>query len=56
MYPLIIDLRDKAIKAEKEALENYITQLKRQHRRYAKFTFESKWPPIVAKFTDTFAR
>ena len=53
-----IDLRDKAIKIheeekarEKEALESYVTQIKRKYHRYAKPTFESSWPPIVAEFT-----
>ena len=36
---------------EKEALESYITQLKRKYYRYAESNFESLWPPILAKYT-----
>ena len=58
LYLLFIDFRDKAIKCneeekarEKVALESCITQLKRKYCRFAKPTFESDWPPIVAEFT-----
>ena len=39
------------IHEELEALESYITQLKKKYRRHAKCISESQWPNILAKFT-----